>query len=1197
MPYSNSFPENNPNWRYTKPGEPGLIHYNGPGEHVVSRHNGMVQHSTGRTVIVRSAGEINAWRSRRQSRETNKAHQSAAAAQVMGAAAGSPIRIIYGTQRVGADLIWWGTYNGNLVLQVGWCLGEVEAVNKIFIGGEALPDEVTTTHYLGTPTQGVDPTLSAAITGFNNPMVFAVAGQTVGLCYSVLIIPPQVINGFPRLVGEVKGRKIYDPRDGVQLENDPSTWKYSENPSLVLADFETSALYGRGKSIDWDSVKVCANANDDNTIGEKRNTLNLALEKRQSVNLYTETLARYANVFINNRNGKTTLVPDRPTASSGSISVSDVKNLKLSEPKLSQRPTVVTIRYTDTSGDKWTDATAVAKLAGVDEGNVEWREQALDMQGIITHSEAYRYAVEQLNALTIVNLEGSFETKDTGITYEVGDVRDLSHPRGVSNELIQLTSVSQTEVGRWVVQFIEYDAGRFSDEVVTGPNYDDTFLPSPLDVPQVLNLSLTEEVYQLREGNYASRIRATWDPIDYLYGHQFKYQVFDPPNLIWQGFVDGNEFVTGALKTLVEYTVKVSAVSTQFDAEGLVSSDTIQSLGKRLKPGDVPQITATQIAADALQLQWIAAVDLDIWRYEVRQGGSWDIAETVDVVDGRRLVVSGLALGAHTFLIKPIDSVGQYSANATTVVATIVAPGAPSSLSGFEAGGTVRLSWPPGTGFISTYEVRHGPVGFDWDNGTRIDKILALRVSTTDIAPGTREFAVKSVGAVDNYSINDARVQLTVTLDAGAFLADEIALTNPTLTNMASWSPRDGEPVTYVTDMGDSVASLWPNAMSTYTNTLATYHSNGTSEWLSESANFGSAISGTWLVDETASALSGTITKTLELSTDNVTWTQFSSLTTKATARYARLRLQATGASTLKVTTPGVAVQVSVVPREETHNISYDADLWAVKFDGGLNDYMEITNATGWPSGNADFTYEIWAYKNAVNPSYSYSIILSTGELRLAWFPNRIGVWSRNPPEFSATPTLTSLQEWVHLAFSYDASTQKLVMYANGKILDEYIFADPLSCVDKAYVFSGVGGNYRSLNGKFHQLRYWNTVRTQHQIQDNLWKELTGTEPGLVGLWPGNDGSGTTVADLTSNNNDGLLQNGAGFTPRGKTVALDNDYAATQSIIVSPLGSTARTYAVDNIRMGDPSFFEVFLFDPATGNRVDGDALVTFKGV
>ena len=61
--------------------------------------------------------------------------------------------------------------------------------------------------------------------------------------------------------------------------------------------------------------------------------------------------------------------------------------------------------------------------------------------------------------------------------------------------------------------------------------------------------------------------------------------------------------------------------------------------------------------------------------------------------------------------------------------------------------------------------------------------------------------------------------------------------------------------------------------------------------------------------------------------------------------------------------------------------------------------------------------------------------------------------------------------------------------------------------------------------GKIDEVRIWDDVRTQAEIQDNMYKELVGNESNLVAYYNFNDGRGTSVLDLTSNDNNGTMTN------------------------------------------------------------------------
>ena len=65
-----------------------------------------------------------------------------------------------------------------------------------------------------------------------------------------------------------------------------------------------------------------------------------------------------------------------------------------------------------------------------------------------------------------------------------------------------------------------------------------------------------------------------------------------------------------------------------------------------------------------------------------------------------------------------------------------------------------------------------------------------------------------------------------------------------------------------------------------------------------------------------------------------------------------------------------------------------------------------------------------------------------------------------------------------------------------------------------------------SFDGLMDDVRVWNVARTAEEIADNMHKELTGTEPGLVGYWRLNG----DFADASGNGNDLTPVNGPGFS-------------------------------------------------------------------
>ena len=82
---------------------------------------------------------------------------------------------------------------------------------------------------------------------------------------------------------------------------------------------------------------------------------------------------------------------------------------------------------------------------------------------------------------------------------------------------------------------------------------------------------------------------------------------------------------------------------------------------------------------------------------------------------------------------------------------------------------------------------------------------------------------------------------------------------------------------------------------------------------------------------------------------------------------------------------------------------------------------------------------------------------------------------------------------------------------------------------------------------KIDEFRIWKTARTQAQINENMFRELTGSEDSLLVYYKMSDGTGTTVSDnKTGGSTNGTLVNGPTWKASGcfagSVRALSNDY-------------------------------------------------------
>jgi len=111
------------------------------------------------------------------------------------------------------------------------------------------------------------------------------------------------------------------------------------------------------------------------------------------------------------------------------------------------------------------------------------------------------------------------------------------------------------------------------------------------------------------------------------------------------------------------------------------------------------------------------------------------------------------------------------------------------------------------------------------------------------------------------------------------------------------------------------------------------------------------------------------------------------------------------------------------------------------------------------------------------------------------------------------------------------------------------------------------GASSFAFPGPICEFRIWNTVRTQTQIQQNLFKQLVGNESGLVGYWRFDDKSGTALDDLTATNNNGTVSGAAWSGLSGTEMLLAGLPASTAGLFLpgdwlqAGSGPTQRIYS------------------------------------
>ena len=365
-------------------------------------------------------------------------------------------------------------------------------------------------------------------------------------------------------------------------------------------------------------------------------------------------------------------------------------------------------------------------------------------------------------------------------------------------------------------------------------------------------------------------------------------------------------------------------------------------------PAAVTGLTLTEVNgqlqngdyASLIRVQWDASGDAFTTGYQVTiTQGSTTIysAETRDLEASSPPVREGVQYQAAVRALTPLY-VGDVATALITPVGKTLVPTGPASVSGYEVASEVRLAWPADTSDpldVVRYEIRYGATGGSFSTATVLDRIDALTYTTRAIAAGTWRFYVASIDSIGQTSSTQPYVDIEVTLDDAAYLAEYLACaTGSTTLMLAKSETRGSDTVTYYSDGADSWTSLFgAAAMSTKTSPLASYQTaGGTSSWISDVLDAGTSKTGDWLGVVSYTDLNGTATAELGLSTDNVSYT-WGVLSRKGTARYAKLRVQSTGIFTLQV--PGPTISLRVIARE-TNGSGTSSSSAVVTVDTGI---------------------------------------------------------------------------------------------------------------------------------------------------------------------------------------------------------------------------------------------------------------------
>jgi len=197
----------------------------------------------------------------------------------------------------------------------------------------------------------------------------------------------------------------------------------------------------------------------------------------------------------------------------------------------------------------------------------------------------------------------------------------------------------------------------------------------------------------------------------------------------------------------------------------------------------------------------------------------------------------------------------------------------------------------------------------------------------------------------------------------------------------------------------------------------------------------------------------------------------------------------------------------------------YNKTNYALSFDG-VDDYVDIP-------ASADFELNNITIEGKVNlNTYNSRIdILFRVEGQNGWIYELVNYGgginffiNDGTNSYQCIGSKPALDKTVHWAGTYDGN--ELKVYLDGNLEATLSYTGGVN-ISVANVFIAKTANFYT-DAIIDEVRVWNTARTQQEIQENMNKELTGSETGLVAYYKINEGSGSTLTD-SAGNNDGEI--------------------------------------------------------------------------
>ncbi len=576
-----------------------------------------------------------------------------------------------------------------------------------WIGGNALV-------YKGLGATAGEATFNAqmragiAVGSYIGPWTTAHKQTGCGKLYVRFVWNPHLfVSSIPQVSVVVKGRKVWDPRDGAQSHSDPSTWLYSTNPALCILDYlagyrlaadgTTRLRIGLGvplSGIDTASFITAANICDEAVPlagggTEPRYTCNGSFVLDQTPKEILQQLLTSCGGKLVRTGGQWILLPASYRTPTVTLTESDLDGPIRVTTRISRREIYNAAKALYISPQhSWqpTDAPALTSAAFEAEDGERKYRPTMNLPFTTSGPMAQRLmkidllaARQQVTTVWPCKLK-AFKTRSC-------DVVNLTNARmGWSAKPFEIVDWTlalrgEGETRRLGVDLLlrettaaVYDWASSEEQTVDpAPNSD---LPDPFDVPAPGAPGVTEELYETRSGaGVKAKAIVTWggSSAAFLSDYQLEYKL--SADAVW-GVAGRTTDTAFELLDIVPgiYDFRVKALNTMGVASDYATSTNREIQGVLAPPANITGLTYSAAGGLAI-LRWDQHPDLDVrigGAIEIRKssaqsGASWSQSVSIGEAIPGSETVALLPLIPGSYLLKARDSSGGYSPSAAVV--------------------------------------------------------------------------------------------------------------------------------------------------------------------------------------------------------------------------------------------------------------------------------------------------------------------------------------------------------------------------------------------------------------------------------------------------------------------------------------------------------------------------------------------------